>query len=73
MIRLGFLLKTPTPRILSTNTKKLPKLFSRDAIDEDKDGEISKEEFFSNALKSPFVHFILKEKDPERRRPKTRN
>ena len=45
----------------------------RETIDEDNDGDITKDEFFSNALKSPFVQFILKERDTSHRRPKSRD
>jgi hypothetical protein len=37
--------------------------FIRATIDVDGDGEITKEEFISNAMKSQFIYDILKEKE----------
>ena len=45
----------------------------RATIDVDKDGDISKEEFITNAMKSPFISDILKEKDKSSRRSKYLN
>ena len=36
-------------------------LISRDAVDEEGDGDISKEEFVKNAMKSKFICNMLKE------------
>ena len=45
----------------------------RATIDVDRDGDISKEEFITNAMKSPFISDILKEKDKSCRRSKYLN
>ena len=47
--------------------------YFRATIDVDNDGDISKEEFITNAMKSPFISDILKEKDKSSRRSKYLN
>ena len=47
--------------------------YFRATIDVDGDGDISKEEFITNAMKSPFISDILKEKDKSSRRSKCLN
>ena len=47
--------------------------YLRTTIDVDKDGDISKEELITNAMKSPFISDILKEKDKSFRRSKYLN
>ena len=44
----------------STN-HRLSRLIYRDAVDEEGDGDISKEEFVKNAMKSKFIFNMLKE------------
>ena len=39
----------------------LSRLIYRDAVDEEGDGDISKEEFVKNAMKSKFIFNMLKE------------
>ena len=62
--------KTPVKvcALLNVESKYYWFLFFRSTIDEDRDGDISKEEFIGNALKSSFIADILKEKQARVRR-----
>ena len=59
--------------LLFMYSKQIKHYFVRATIDVDSDGDISKEEFMTNALKSSFISDVLKEKERSSRRSKCIN